>query len=233
MNLVVKAYQPWKARIYWVLGVLALGAAIWAAFDYGRFVAKFDSSDAHRREEALILSTEDLAGQIQALREEKAVLERAKQIERKAYNELDTTLKTLQTEILDLKEELAFYLGIVSPRDASRGLRLESFNIDKLGNGGRYHYKVVLTQVLKNDRLARGKVVLEFEGLQDDQPVTLKLSQIDTQHKGELKYKFKYYQNINGEIIIPPEFIPKRVIAKIYPRGRNSDVIEKVFVWSS
>lgn len=233
MNLVVKAHRPWKVRIYWLLSVLALLAALWAAFDYGRFVAKFDSAEARHREEELILGTRELVAQIEELREEKAVLERAQQIERKAYNELDTTLKTLQTEILDLKEELAFYIGIVSPRDASRGLRLESVNIDRLGSGGRYRYKVVLTQVLKNDRLARGKIELAFEGLKNDQPITLKLKDIDVQRKGELNYKFKYYQNINGEVIIPPEFIPKRVIAKIYPRGRNADVIEKTFAWPS
>ncbi len=231
MNLVVKAHRPWKVRVFWSLGILLLVAAIYAAFDYGRFVAKFDSSDAQRREEAYIQSAEELVEQIETLREEKAVLERAQQIERKAYNELDTTLKTLQTEILDLKEELAFYLGIVSPRDASRGLRLENMKIDKLGDGGHYRYKVVLTQVLKNDKLARGKVILRFEGLKNGQSVTLSLGQIDKQHKGDLNYKFKYYQNLNGEVIIPADFIPKRVHAKVYPVGRNDDVIEKTFAW--
>jgi len=231
MSLVVKAHRPWKTRVYLLLGVLALAAALWAAFDYGRFVAQFDSADADRREEDLILSSEELAKQIGTLREEKAVLKREQQIERQAYNELNTTLKTLQTEILDLKEELAFYRGIVSPRDASRGLRLESFDINKLGSGGRYRYKVVLTQVIKNDRLARGIVKLEFEGLKNGQSAVLKLAKIDAQQNRELSYKFKYYQNLNGEVIIPLDFVLKQVVVRVYPRGRNADVIEKRFTW--
>jgi len=65
----------------------------------------------------------------------------------------------------------------VSPREASRGLRLQSFTLEP--NGPRsWRYKVVLTQVLKNDRLARGTVRLKVDGLQGGNPRSLELASL-------------------------------------------------------
>ncbi|VAW93707.1 hypothetical protein MNBD_GAMMA23-684 [hydrothermal vent metagenome] len=231
MNLVVKAHRPWVTRLIWVLGFIALLIAGWSAFDYGRYSAQFDSADARRSENSFAEIRDALSTEIETLREEKAILKRAAQIEKKAYNELYTTLKALQSEILELKEELAFYRGIVSPRDASRGLRLQKFTFEENGNSRSYRYKVVLSQVLKNDRVARGNVQLVFEGLQGGQAKELKLRDVTAKHIKELNYKFKYFQNIEGNIEIPVGFVAARIILRIFPRGRRQDMIEKTFDW--
>jgi len=231
MNLVVKAHRPWVTGFIWVLGVIALFIAGWSAFDYGRYSARFDSADARRSEDSFIEIRDALSTEIETLREEKAILKRAAQIEKKAYNELYITLKALQSEILELKEELAFYRGIVSPRDASRGLRLQKFTFEENGNSHSYRYKVVLSQVLKNDRVARGYVQLIFEGLLDGQVKTLKLRDVTEKHIKNLNYKFKYFQSIEGNIEIPNGFVAARIILRIFPRGRQQDMIEKTFDW--
>lgn len=231
MNLVVKAHRPWVTRLIWFLSVLALLIAGWSAFDYGRYSAKFDSAEARKSEDSFIEIRDGLVTEIETLREEKAVLKRAAQIERQAYNELDATLKALQSEILELKEELAFYRGIVSPRDASRGLRLQKFTFEENGHSRSFRYKVVLSQVLKNDRVAYGKMQLAFEGLQDEQPKILKLREVTEKRVKELSYKFKYFQNIEGNIEIPEGFNASRIILRIFPRGRRDDMIEKTFDW--
>ena len=231
MSLVVKAHRPWVTRLIWVLAVVALLIAGWSVFDYGRYSAKYDSAEARRSEASFIEIRDALSTEIETLREEKAVLNRAAQIERQAYNELDATLKTLQSEILELKEELAFYRGIVSPRDASRGLRLQKFNFVENGHSRSFRYKVVLSQVLKNDRVAKGKVQLAFEGLQDGQSKVLKLRDVTEKRIKDLSYKFKYFQNIEGNVEIPEGFEASRIILRIYPGGRQQDMIEKTFNW--
>jgi len=231
MNLVVKAHRPWVTGLIWFLGLVALLIAGWSVFDYGRYSAQYDSAEARRDKESFVEIRDALSTEIETLREEKAVLKRAAQIERQAYNELDTTLKALQSEILELKEELAFYRGIVSPRDASRGLRLQKFNFEENGHSRTYRYKVVLSQVLKNDRVARGKVQLVFEGLLNEQPKTLRLRDVTEKRINELNYKFKYFQNIEGNVEIPEGFVASRIILRIFPRGRQKDMIEKTFDW--
>lgn len=231
MNLVVKAHRPWVTRLIWVLGISALLIAGWSVFDYGRYSAKFDSAAARKSEASFVQIHDALSTEIETLREEKAVLKRAAQIERQAYNELDTTLQSLQSEILELKEELAFYRGIVSPRDASRGLRIQKFSFEENGFSRSFRYKIVLSQVLKNDHVSTGSLQLAFEGLQDNQPKVLKLREVTEKRINDLDFKFKYFQNIEGNIEIPKGFMASRIILRIFPRGRQEDMIEKTFDW--
>jgi len=230
MQLRVKHHNPWKTRVFLLLGLLAMGVGGWSLFDYGRYAAGYDSAESGLEESRLVALVDELHGKIDRLREQKAQLERAAQIERKAYNELDTSLKVLQGEILELKEELAFYRGIVSPREASRGLRLQRFSLEP--NGLRsYRYTVVLTQVLKNDRLARGRVKLYVEGLQNNEPKTLDLSALSENSVKELNYRFKYFQNLEGDLELPRGFRPMRATTQILPGGRQQDMIEKTIDW--
>lgn len=200
-------------------------------YDYGRFNAGYDSKDAEQAYTEMLDIKDDLEGRIAELREQKALLERAAQIEREAYNDLDATLKVLQGEILELKEELAFYRGIVSPREASRGLQLQRVELQHNGVSRSYRYKVVLTQVVKNERLASGKLKLEVEGLRSGEPVTLALSEITEKSVKDLSYRFKYFQNIEGDIELPENFEPLRMNVEILPGGRQDDKIDKTIDW--
>ncbi len=230
MRLKVKPHNPWKTRLFILLGAVGLAVGGWSLYDYGRYMAGYDSAEAGRELVQLLATVDALNAEIERLREQKAQLERAAQIERQAYQEQDATLKDLQGEILELKEELAFYRGIVSPREASRGLRLQSFTLEP--NGPRsWRYKVVLTQVLKNDRLARGTVRLRVEGLQGGQPRSLDLSALSEKPVKELPYRFKYFQDLEGDLILPDGFTPLRITVRILPRGRRKDSIEKTIDW--
>jgi len=232
MNLVVRAHRPWKSKFIWGIVLLGLLIGGWTLFDYGRFLAGYDSRDAGNEIEGLLQVQEHLEKRIVSLREDKAVLQRAAQIERKAYNELDRTLKILQAEILEHKEELAFYRGIVSPKDSSSGLYLQNFFLSQNGDTRSYRYKVVLTQVLKNSRLISGKVKLQFDGLLDGESKILDLKAITAKKVRDLNYRFKYFQNVEGVVDFPEGFSLLRVKIQILPRGRLRDMIEKTIEWS-
>lgn len=231
MPLVVKAQHPWRSRILLVLAVIGLALMAWSVFEYGRFSAGYDSVEASQEHKVLLNHVDELEEQIEKLREEKAVLERAAQIERKAYDELDTTLKVLQAEILELKEELAFYRGIVSPRDASHGLHLQRFKIEPSGKTRGFRYKVILTQVLKNDSTARGVIRINIEGMHKEQRQVLGLAQITEKNVKEVEYSFKYFQNVEGEIELPAGFTPQRVTISVIPRNQRQDAFDKTFDW--
>jgi hypothetical protein len=233
MGLVVRAHHPWKTRILFVLAAVVLYLGSWALFEYGRYSAGFDGIEARDERNVLLAQIDDLEDQIAELRKDKAGLERAQQIERKAYDDLDTTLKVLQSEILELKEEVAFYRGIISPRDAAQGLYLQSFKIEANGSPRGFRYKVVLTQVFQNERLARGMVHLSIEGLMNQQPKVLSLAELTEKHVKELEYRFKYFQNMEGDLQLPVGFKPKRVILSVLPAGHsaNEGTIEKTYDW--
>ena len=232
MNLIVRAHQPWKSKFVWAVVILVLLIGGWTLFDYGRFFAGYDSRDADNEIDGLLQTQDHLEKRVEGLREEKAVLERAAQIERKAYNELDTTLKILQAEILEHKEELAFYRGIVSPKDSSSGLYLQNFSLLQNGNTQSFRYKVVLTQVLKNSRLISGKVKLQFDGLLHGESKVLQLRAVTAKKVRDLNYRFKYFQNVEGVVEFPEGFSLLRVKVQILPRGKQRNMIEKTIKWT-
>jgi hypothetical protein len=232
MSLVVKAYHPWRTRLVVVLLLVVVMLIAWSLFEYGRFSAGFDSFKAREEHSIIQRHAEQLENQISTLREEKAVLERDAQIKHKAYDDLDTTLKVLQGEILELKEELAFYRGIVSPRDAAQGLHLQRFKVEPNGKPRGFRYKVILTQVLKEDRTARGSLLLNIEGLQNTEAKVLGLQDVSEKRIKELEFNFRYFQNLEGDIQLPQGFKPQRVTIKLIPRNRSSqDPFEKTFDW--
>jgi hypothetical protein len=232
MSLVVKAHQPRKTLLITVLIVVAIITMGYALYEYGRFSAGYDSIEVGEEHTVLLKHVAELEETIDDLREQKAVLERAAQIERKAYDELDTTLKVLQAEILELKGELAFYRGIVSPKDAAHGLHLQRFRVEPSGKTNGYLFKVILTQVLKNDRSAAGIIRIKIIGVEAGQPRVLDLSQVTEKAVKELKYRFRYFQSLEGELVLPSGFTPQRVTVSVVPKDRRQkEPFEKTFDW--
>lgn len=233
MSLIVKPHHPWKTRLVVVLLLVAMGVGGWSLFEFGRYRAGYDQSAARIERDALERERKHLARQVEDLREQKVVLERTSQIDRQSYSDLQTTLKNLQNEILELKEELAFYRGIVSPRDTTPGLRLQSFHVVPSGVPRHYRYTVVLTQVLKNGATTRGKVRMNIDGMRKGRQASFSLAQLSEKHINEIDYKFKYFQNIEGEIVLPAGFVAQRVTVQVLPDGRRrgKDKIEATFDW--
>lgn len=231
MTLVVKAHTPWRTRLLFALSAVALVLGGYSLFEYGQFSAGFDRAASLGDQASLKRLNRKLEAQVAELREQKAVLERTSQIDHQSNADLQVTLKNLQDEILELKEELAFYRGIVSPRDATPGLRLQSFRLDPTGVARHYRYTVVLTQVLKNDTVTRGSVHLLIEGVQNGRQKELSLADVTEKAIKELTYQFKYFQNIDGELVLPANYVAQRVTVQVLPGGRVQDKIEETFDW--
>ena len=54
MNLVVKAHRPWKSKFIWGIVILVLLISGWTLFDYGRYLAGYDSRDTDNEISALL-----------------------------------------------------------------------------------------------------------------------------------------------------------------------------------
>ncbi|UCE89828.1 MAG: hypothetical protein JSW10_03080 [Pseudomonadota bacterium] len=230
-GLVVKAHRPWLSRLLLALMVLAGVVGGWSLYEYGRYRAGYDGIAAEQERDQLAATLDERDDEVRELREKVAVLERAAQVERQAYDEVKASLLVLQDEMLELNEELAFYRGIVSPRQAAEGLQLQSFRLEPNGLVRGYRYKIVLTQVLKNTRSTYGKVKLRLEGMADGRSRVLGLADVSQKKVSELDYRFKYFQALEGNIELPKGFKPQRVAIQVLPRGKSKSAIEKTFDW--
>jgi hypothetical protein len=231
-RLVVKQRSVWNSGLgMMVIALLSLLLA-WGVFEFGRYRAGYDLMAAGDELSAVQGQIAELEQQHSALREQSAVLERSGQIERQAYKQLEGAVTGLQDEILELKGELAFYRGIVSPDDASKGLNLQNFELSSGPLSRQYHYKVVLTQVLNNGNVVRGNMRFEVAGLEQGEQKSYSLEQLsDSKDKDGLEFKFKYFQIIEGDLMLPEGFEPIKVNLMVTPKSSTHKKLTQAFDW--
>lgn len=227
-QLIVREHVPWKWPLLIAVNLLLLLSGGYVLYEYGHSRAglDFDSLQAQRSE--LRQQLEESRQHAAELGDRVVVLERASEIDKQAYHEVDDSLRGLQSEILELKEEVAFYRSIVAPRESSRGLRIQRFNIEPGKLPRVYRYKLVLTQVIKNSGMSQGNVQIEIEGLRNGEHATLPLKDVAAEKLDNLNFRFKYFQNFEGDLLIPEDFTPRRVLIKVVS---SRVTLEKTFDW--
>lgn len=231
-QLVVQKRSFWQTRLGVGVGIALLALFVWGGFELGRYRAGFDTIEATETHSMLEEQISLLEQQTSQLREKKAVLERSGQIERQAYKQLEGAVTGLQDEILELKEELAFYRGIVSPKDASKGLKVQKFEISPGNQARSYHYKVVLTQVLNNGTVARGNMRLELEGLLNGEEKRYALHQISgNAGKAGQAFRFKYFQILEGDMLLPEGFEAIKINLTVKPKSKAHKMLTQAFDW--
>ncbi len=226
--------RPWHRRAVVALAAVVALIMAWSLFEYGRYRAGYDGYAMREIRQRLEQANSSLERELGRLREENSYLEHSARIERQACVQIKSDLTGLQDEILELKQELAFYRSIVSPDDERRGLRIQRFTLNKSSVERLWRYKLVLTRALNKGAPARGTVDLTVEGQEAGSAVSkqLALSAISVPRIRRLSYNFKYFQNLEGELEIPEGFVPERVVLVLNPGGKgNRTRIQKVFDW--
>lgn len=232
-QLIIKHHQPVRTWLL-LLTYTAVAAGIgWFLYSFGLVQAGYSNVDLGKEIQELTEHSEQLEDRNKQLSEQIALLERSRQVESGAYAEVDDTLKELQEEILELKEEVAFYRGIVSSRESAGGLTIQSFKVEKTQEERVYQFKLVLTQVMKNDRIVRGRIDIELEGVNSGKVQKLSISKASGGAKTNFQLKFKYFQTIEGSVVLPEGFLPTRVFLEIRPKGKRLTRMNKTYDWAA
>ncbi len=212
--------------------IVVATAGGWALFNYGRVRAGFDASTAERARAGRMERILQLEKANEGLRERLALVQRSHQIDREAYARVRGSLGRLQDEMLELKQELAFYRTVVGPHPGGSGLQVQSFEIRPTGQARTYRYELILSRIRSRGRDVRGTVRLLMDGAQGGVAKRLDFSGLAADGKAAaLKFRFKYFQRLQGRVRLPPGFRPRSVLVQVRPEGRRTRTIEKIFQW--
>jgi hypothetical protein len=228
-KLVIRSHHPLKPWLAIAVAVLVMLLGGWQLFIYGRNSAGHNLESLQQETAELNLRIQEAEAAREQLKEQNAILERARQVEQQGYAEIRASLQRLQTEILELKEEVAFYRSIVTPYESSGGLRIQTLQVTPNGQHNGYRCKLVLTQVMKKNSITSGKVTFTLEGLQDGEAATIEHKDLFMKNKTHQAFKFKYFQNLLDDIRLPDGFAPQRIVVNIKSNKVN---LEKTFEWS-
>jgi len=215
--------------------VVGLGVALFAAwwlYDLGKLRGVHELA-ALRTEHAMLEKRhERLLDEVSGLRDQVAILDRSSQIDRKAALDVKADLGQLEEDLQAAREEIEFYRGIVAPGDVRSGLRIHRFTLEEGSAVGEYHYDLVLTQLKRNDHYVTGVVDWKITGLMVGEQGELALAGVTQPSVKQLKFRFRYFQDLAGKITLPEGFEPEKVTLSIQPGGKSKlPSVEQSFDW--
>ena len=227
---IIRQHRPVRDLVLAGVAVIAMGASAYALYMNASAWAQEELSVLSEERDELMITVEALSEGNTVLRERVAILERAQQVEGKAYEDVDVHLRSLQDEVLALKEEIAFYRGIVSA-GKEKGLKIQTFVVDKESSSGGYRFQLVLTQHLKRVKVISGTVKLNIVDVENGKPTRLLLSDMSGRQANSLKFEFKFFQRIEGRFTLPDGFKPDRLQIQVVSKGKKPASVEKSFEW--
>ena len=174
-----------------------------------------------------LVQANDLIGE---MRQELAVLKVSGVIDDKANQEVRQTIETLQEINAQLNEEVSFYKGVMAPNFDKKGLRIEKLDITA-DSGRSVKYSLLLTQVVEDHAWLQGEVKISVRGQYGMEEKQLALSELDNEKSDAVRFRFRYFQNINGRMTLPDGFEPRLVTIAAQSSGGNQR-LEKDFDWS-
>ncbi len=227
----IPIYRAWKLRLLLGLAVAVVLVGGWELYHLGKSRAGGDLDSLYAERERLQDQLSVLDARNADLERQIAALERATQVDRQAYAVFKEERTGLQSEIKGLREELAFYRGVLAPSKDKVGLQAQDFDVVPALGSGRYRYRFVLTQSGKKDQVAKGVVHVFVEGLQDDEVKRLSLSELTGDENTDIPYRFRYFQTIEGDVQLPEGFITERVVVQAVPASAPRLPLEWTFDW--
>ena len=203
-------------------------------FEFGRIQANYNIVDATKERQDYEDRIQALESEIVGLKEEVALVETHRNIDREAYKDVETSLTALQAKIQEQTDAIAFYRGIVSPADGTAGLRVQDLKLIRGQSERAYKLRLVLVQSLKHDRKVTGDVNLSIEGEQGGAVATLTLSQVlPEEASANWPFSFRYFQDFDKDIVLPDGFTPEKITIEVRSRTRSISSIEESYSWTT
>lgn len=238
-RIVVTRERPWRKAYVLAAAAGLLAVAAWGLFSYTRATTVSDFQRAQLevetlRDERRQLSRElrEARAEVTRLREQVVYVQRSTEIDVQACDGVRASLGELQAETADLREQLAFYRGIVSPEQARAGVRVHELKFAPTDTAGRYRYDLILIQSVRHDRRVDGRIDVQLVGQQEAEERRYSLSELDTTGAGNLVFSLKYFEEFSGTLNLPRGFTPARVVVTLVPGAGGAPKIEESFEWN-
>ena len=204
------------AGAIWLVSLVVVAAATAAIVSYG-----FESTS---RSKSLAADKDT-----ETLRTRVATLERSEQVAKAAVGDLQQTLRDREEEIESLRSDLAFYGRLVGG-GKREGLAVHVLKVSRVGSSQAWNFVTTLTQNFKRGQDTKGRVTLSVEGVQNGKLTTLDWAALTQgQAASGIEYGFKYFQQVNGTIMLPGGFQANRV--RVRADG-DAGHIEQDFAWN-
>jgi hypothetical protein len=95
-----------------------------------------------------------------------------------------------------------------------------------------FQFILTLTQNIQRASMISGRVRIDIEGTLDNRPVNLRWAQISDGETPEPAFRFKYFQQLEGYLVLPDGFNPLRISLTLESKNQRKPVV-RTFDWAN
>jgi hypothetical protein len=120
----------------------------------------------------------------------------------------------------------------MAPSGQDKGLRISKIDIQPLDQPNTFRYSIMMTQVADNTSYIKGLAAVNFVGLEGGKRKILPLRELDGKvEELGVKFSFRYFQEVGGEISIPANFNLEQVQVVLQSTGSKAQRVEETIEW--
>jgi hypothetical protein len=158
------------------------------------------------------------------------VVEREAEVFRGANRLLRSEESQRQAELNRMQSELDFYRRLAGTSGTQTGLSVYAAELITTDSVRVYQFILTLTQNFRRASVISGKARIDIEGTLDNRLVTLKWSEVTDGSTPEPSFRFKYFQQLEGYLVMPENFKPIRLQVTLVVKDQYQPVIH-AFNW--
>ena len=222
-KLAIKTHVAWYWRVSTIIAVLSvsLAAAAWI-YDEGMRIAGFHSNESSREIQSLRVRVTGLDAEVAKLRSLAGSGESSLQIERATQKQLSWQVKALEAENSALKEDLAFFEGLMPTSDVidEIAVRIDHLRIEPDGVADEYRYRMlVVNNAGRQAKELKGMLQLAVKVRLNDKDVMLTLPSDTEQNPQRFRFEIKHFHRLEGAFTVPKGAVLKSVEARLLQDG--------------
>lgn len=224
--------RPGRTLLVMLVIAALLVAGAGGGYLYGYWVGMGGKSFALGQRDTLNAQLQDSRAEAEQLRQQVANLTLSSEVDRQANNSVRNEVIELREQIASLEADISFYRGLMAPGDDAKGLKLGEVQLVARAEPGHYNYKIVVQQLATQHSVISGELNITLVGRRGGELERLGLYQVsDAVDSEDIKLRFKYFQNVEGELILPEGFTPERIELVARSTGKNAAEANKTFNW--
>lgn len=223
-----------KKTVVWYVGICSfLLFLLLGSYFAGRYVAVSERNKLIDRIDKLRVGLDDCQTAYLKASERLVMQSQFSKVDSLSGQKLTETIKQLQNYRHQLESELKFYRNIMSPELERHGLTIDDFILAKSKEGKGIRFKLVLTQLGGQEKVLKGQASMRLHGSLNGSAKVYAFRELGALNAKDFRFRFRYFQNIEGEINIPEGFVAKHVIVEAKTRGlKKNQSVRKQIIWA-
>jgi len=221
-KLAIRTHVAWYWRALAGIVVLSISLALAAwIYDAGRRIAGFQSDESIREIQSLSNHVMELDAELTKLRRLAGSGESSLQIERVTQQQLVRQVKALEIENAGLKEDLAFFEGLMPTSGAGEdaGVKIDNLRITQDGAPGEYRYRMLVLNGGRQAKDLTGFLQLLIRTRLGDKDAMITLPSGSEPVPQRFRFYIKHFHRLDGVFSVPPEAVVIGVEARFLQEG--------------